>query len=80
MKTYKIILVEHSAKLENGSRKLLSEKIIASCPYIGNAMQICDFLKKEVYTLDLFPVTGDNNRIYGLTVTANPVSRLVNPY
>lgn len=81
MKTYKIILVEHSAKKEDGSRNLLSEKILATCPNRGTAFLICDFLEKNVYNnTDLFPVTGDNNNIYGLTVTERAVSNLVNPY
>lgn len=79
MRTYKVILVEHSMKTERGNRILLSEKILASCPSQGNAMLICDYMK-TVYTPELFPRTGDNNRIYGLTVTSRSVSDLINPY
>lgn len=81
MKTYKIILVKHSAKKEDGSRNLLSETILATCPNRGTAFIICDFLEKNTYNnKTLFPVTGDNNNVYGLTVTERSAADLINPY
>lgn len=37
MKKYKVVLVEHSEVLENGSRKLLSEKVLCTCDEKGTA-------------------------------------------
>lgn len=61
----RIFLIEFSPKLEDGSRKILTENIIATCKAPGTANLIVELLKPHYKSL--LDRTGDNERIYALT-------------
>ena len=62
-----IFLVELSPKLEDGSRKTLSEKVIATSKDYGTAQLIVHLLRNHSGYKDLISPKKDNERLYLLT-------------
>lgn len=62
-----IFLIELSPKLEDGSRKTLSEKVIATCKTYGDAQLILSLLRNNSGYKDLISPKKDYEHMYLLT-------------
>ena len=62
-----IVLIEFSPKLEDGSRKIINETVLATCKAPGTANLIVSLLKNQESYKKLLERKGDNESIYGLT-------------
>jgi len=66
--TTKLFLIEFSPKLEDGSRKIINETVLASCEAPGTAQLFKKLLIDAGTYKHLLDKTGDNSSIYSLTV------------
>ena len=66
MKKFKVVLVEHSEKLDDGNRKLLGESVICTCSERGTA-ELIKHLLEPSYD-EIINHNDPNRHIYHLAI------------